>query len=92
MCSWGGFPNFENEEHVVFYCLLLCIITGFPGGSERVCLQCRRPRFNLWVKKIPWRREWLLTPVLLPGESQGQGSLVGCCLWGCTELDMTEVT
>ena len=32
------------------------------------------------------------TPVLLPGESQGQGSLVGCRLWGCTEFDMTEAT
>ena len=39
-----------------------------------------------------WRRKWQPTPVLLPGESQGQGSLVGCCLWGHTELDMTEVT
>ena len=28
----------------------------------------------------------------LPGESQGRGSLVGCCLWGCTELDTTEAT
>ena len=34
---------------------------------------------------------WHPTPVLLPGESQGQGSLVGCCLWGRTELDTTEV-
>ena len=32
------------------------------------------------------------TPVFLPGESQGRGSLVGCRLWGCTESDMTEVT
>ena len=31
-----------------------------------------------------------LIPVFLPGESQGRGSLVGCCLWGHTELDMTE--
>ena len=30
-----------------------------------------------------WRRKWQPTPVLLPGESQGRGSLVGCCLWGC---------
>ena len=30
--------------------------------------------------------------VFLPGESQGRGTLVGCCLWGCTELDMTEAT
>ena len=39
-----------------------------------------------------WRRKWQPTPVFLPGESQGQGSVVGCCLWGCTELDTTEVT
>ena len=32
------------------------------------------------------------TPVFLPGESQGQKSLVGCCLWGPTELDTTEAT
>ena len=37
-----------------------------------------------------WRRKWQPTPVFLPGESQGWGSLVGCCLWGCTESDMTE--
>ena len=35
---------------------------------------------------------WQSTPVFLPGESQGQGSLVGCHLWGRTELDTTEVT
>ena len=39
-----------------------------------------------------WRRKWQPTPVFLPGESQGQGSLVGCHLWGHTELDTTEVT
>ena len=39
-----------------------------------------------------WRRKWQPTPVFLPGESQGWGSLVGCNLWGCTELDTTEVT
>ena len=39
-----------------------------------------------------WRRKWQPTPVFLPGESQGQRSLVGCHLWGRTESDMTEVT
>ena len=39
-----------------------------------------------------WRRKWQLTPVFLPGESQGWGSLVGCRPWGRTESDMTEVT
>ena len=41
---------------------------------------------------LHWRRKWQPTPVFLPEESQGQGSLVGCRLWGRTELDMTEVT
>ena len=39
-----------------------------------------------------WRRKWQPTPVFLPGESQGWGSLVDCCLWGHTELDTIEVT
>ena len=39
-----------------------------------------------------WRRKWQPTPVFLPGESQGWGSLVGCRLWGRTELDTTEAT
>ena len=38
------------------------------------------------------RRRWQPTPVFLPGESQGQGSLVGCRLWGRTESDTTEAT
>ena len=39
-----------------------------------------------------WRRKWQPTPVFLPGESQGRGSVVGCRLWGRTESDTTEVT
>ena len=39
-----------------------------------------------------WRRKWQPTPVFLPGESQGRGSLVGCRLWVYTESDMTEAT
>ena len=39
-----------------------------------------------------WRRKWQPTPVFLPGESQGRGSLVSCRLWGRTESDTTEVT
>ena len=39
---------------------------GSPGGSdskESICLQCRRPGFDPWVGKIPWKREQLPTPV-----------------------------
>ena len=39
-----------------------------------------------------WRRKWQPTPVFLPGETQGQRSLVGYPLWGCTESDTTEAT
>jgi len=39
-----------------------------------------------------WRRKWQPTPVFLPGESQGRGSLVDCHLWGRTESDTTETT
>ena len=56
----------------------------------RICLQCRRPGFDPWVRRIPWRREWLPTPVFLPGESHGQRSLAGCSPWGPKESDMTE--
>ena len=42
----------------------------------RICLQCRKPRFDLWVRKIPWRK-WQPTPRFLPGELHGQRSLVG---------------
>ena len=41
---------------------------------------------------MPWKRKWQPTPVFLPGESQGRGSLVGCSLWGCTESVTTEAT
>ena len=52
----------------------------------RICLQCRRPGFDPWVGKIPWRRKWQPTPVFWPGESHGQRSLVG----SSGALDTTE--
>ena len=72
------------------------LISSTPGGYYwwcrcwRICLQCRTPRFDPWVRKIPWRREWQPTPVLLPGESQGQRIRADCSPWGCKESDTTE--
>ena len=48
------------------------------SGKLHTC-QCRRCRFNPWVRKIPWRRKWQPTPVFLPGKSRGHWSLVGYC-------------
>ena len=53
-------------------------------------LGCRRPGFNPWVGKIPWRRAWQPTPVFLSEESHGQRSLVGYSPCDCKELDMTD--
>ena len=44
------------------------------------------------VQEVGWRRQWQPTPVLLPGKSHGQSSLVGCSPWGHIESDMTEAT
>jgi len=52
---------------------------------QRICLQCQRPMFNLWVGKMPWKREWLPTPVFLTGEFHGQRSLMGYSPWGHKE-------
>ena len=45
-------------------------------------MQCRRPRANPWIRKMPWRREWQPTPVCLPGKPHGQSRLAGYSLWG----------
>ena len=63
-----------------------------PGRLQS--MRSRRVRHD-WVTSLSlftfmhWRRKWQPTPVLLPGESQGQGSLMGCRLWGHTELYTT---
>ena len=63
------------------------MIKNLPANSGGV-----RYGFDPWVRKIPWRRIWQLTPVFLPGESHGQSSLVGYSPWGRKESDTTEAT
>ena len=46
--------------------------------------------FDPWVRNMPWRRKWQLTPVFLPGKSHGQRSLAGCSPWGRKKSDTTE--
>ena len=53
------------------------ILGAFLVAQAVKNLQYRRHRFNPWVRKIPWRREGLPTPVFLPGEFHGQRSLMG---------------
>ena len=69
--------------------------TEEPGGLQS--MRSRRVRHD-WATSLSlftfthWRRKWQPTPVFLPGEPQGRGSLVDCRLWGRTESDTTEVT
>ena len=87
--SWRGAGNVRWEvlANILVWDSGL-ILSRTPGGlpwwlrQSRICLQCRRPSFDPWVRKIPWRGEWLPTPVLLPGESHEQRSLAGYSLWG----------
>ena len=69
--------------------------TEKPGGlqsmgSRRVGSD-RATSLSLFTL-MHWRMRWQPTPMFLPGESQGQWSLVGCRLWGYTESDTTEAT
>ena len=89
--KWNG----RCQSREMWSCVAKNIIheyLSFPGG-----LDGKESVFNAgdlcsdpWVGKIPWRREWLPTPVLLPGKFNGQRKLVGCSLWGLKESDMTE--
>ena len=59
------------------------------SSNESAC-QFRRPRFDPWVEKIPWRRKWQNSPAFLPGKPHGQRSLAGYRPPGCSKLDTTE--
>ena len=83
-CSWGNTQiiNFCFFGSLIFsgagrFLSPRDIWQGFPSwlrGKESTC-QNRRHGFNPWVKKMPWKRKWQPTPVFLPGESHGLGSL-----------------
>ena len=77
-------------QREVYYWRL--IMSGFLWWLRwlRICLQCGRPGLRPLVGKIPWRMEWLPTPVYLPGEFHGQMSLVGYSPWAHKESGTTE--
>ena len=75
--SLSHFGDSHNISNFHYYCIF-CGDLGSSMLAQMVnnLLQCQRPGFDLWIGKIPWRREWLPIPVFLPGESGGQKSLV----------------
>ena len=87
------FLTLKPMNHFLFRLIwfLSLEIKGLPRWL-RIHLQFKKGQLDPWVGKIPWRKAWQPTPVFLPGESQGQKSLVGHSSWGHKELDTTEAT
>ena len=71
---------------------LLMILSHFSDDSvgKQFRLQCRRPGFNSWVRKIPWRRKWQPSPIFLPGESPWTEEPGRLQFKGSQESDMTS--
>ena len=85
---WGFLPVMILTVFFMFP-LLSNGVSWWLSGKESAC-QCRRCRFDLWVRKIPSRRKRQPTPVFLPGKSHAQRSLVGYSPWNRKELNTTE--
>ena len=86
-------PTFWNswkELYQIYSCPKHITGTSQVAQLSRIHLQCRRHRSDPWVRKIPWRRKWQPTPLLLPGKSQGQRRLAGYSPRGHKELNKTE--
>ena len=93
-----------NIPHSPFYWILLpwvwsrvasvcsSLKQGFGSQPETEVRPSQWEHWILTTTPSGWRRKWQPTPVFLPGESQGWGSLVGCRLWGHTGSDTAEVT
>ena len=64
-------------------------LKNLPAMKETQEVRCK---FYLWVGKIPWRRKWQPTPVLLPGKSHRKGTLMEYSWWGHEELERTMHT
>ena len=94
-------PHTPFPSVPIFYCIkkpvggasFIPSLMLFPGSLVVKTLSAvqmtQETRFHPWVRKIPWRRKWQLTPVFLPGKFHRQRSLAGYSPWGCKESDMT---
>ena len=82
----------SNLHTYVCVCIYVCVYIQSSVVAQTVknLPTMKKPWFNPWVGKIPQRREWLPTPVFLPGEFHGQRSLVGYSPWGRKESDTAE--
>ena len=97
-CSNSFWPRLDDLFYVLYICLNLqnfrwqFTLLGFPGGSDGKESTCNAGDSGSIPAsgKIPWRREWKLTPIFLPGEFHGERSLVGCSPWGGKKSHRTK--
>ena len=93
-----SFKRYQFITQLIFLLSIACML-----GASQVVLVVKNPlasagdarercRFDPWVGKILWRREWKPTPIFLLGESHGQRSLVGNSPWRCKESATAEIT
>ena len=90
MNSWKNLDFWLPWENLVCEYRACCIPKS--ARLQQQSIPWKKHSFSFGAPSTRTRRQWHPTPVFLPGESQGQGSLVGCRLWGHTESDTTEVT
>ena len=95
--AWGSVEEFspptqEAPGPVLGQSAIVLPFLGLPRwlSSKGATCQCRRRRFDPWLRKIPWRRKWQPIQVVLPGKCHGQRNLALCSPWGCEESDTTE--
>ena len=86
ICNIYIYKYYIKSWIYIYIRVCVCILPSGLDG-KRICWQCGRPRFDPWVRKILWRREWQPTPVFLPGKFHGQRSLVGYSPQGHQEAD-----
>ena len=77
LCQYNWTKYARQHNYWIYIFILIILKWAFLVAQ----MQCRKHGFNLWVKKIPWRKEW---------EFHGQSSVVGYSPWSCKESDVTE--
>ena len=89
---WGLKESDMTERlsaHIYIYTHICLGLPRWLSGKDSTCLY-RRCRLDPWIRKIPWRRKWHPTPILLPGKSHGQRSLVGYSLWQLSRTGLRQ--
>ena len=91
-CLYCGITNIASLRWLPFVLLWerkinpVCLKKKLSKSRNNLSITC----WTIQVRKIPWRKDWLPTPVFLPGKSHGQRSLVGYSPRGHKEPDTTE--